>query len=370
MKILMTTDNLGGVWTFSTDMAQGLKKLGIEVVLAITGNPLSFTQKEKLEGVEYFFYPFRQEWMDDAWEDVEMAGRWLTEINELVRPDLVHLNTYSWGNLNWDVPVVMTLHSCVLSWWEAVKKEPAPEKWSFYKENVASGMYAADVLTAPSRTMLKAAEAHYGPFSNARVIYNGRESSQFAKAEKEPFVFSMGRLWDDAKNIRRLLEAAKDIRHAVYIAGDQPPELPAEQPGNVHFTGLLNQKEIAGWLSKAAVYALPVRYEPFGYTFLEAAFAGCALVGGNIRSMHEIWGDDAMLFADPDDPGQLAKLINHLFENEEEINRLSAASLQKAQNQYSLEKMLEEYKELYWEARMAFQHSTVEAGQTCKIKNK
>ena len=366
MKILMTTDNLGGVWTFSTDLAKGLKKYGIEVVLAITGTPLTFAQKEKLEGVEYFFEPFHQEWMDNAWEDMEMAGQWLMKINKLVSPDLVHLNTYSWGKLDWNVPVVMTLHSCVLSWWEAVKKEPAPEKWSVYKQHVASGMQAADVLTAPSRTMLRAAETHYGPFSNAKVIYNGRNGSRFTQAEKESFVFSMGRLWDEAKNIRLLVEAAKNIRYPIYIAGDQPPELPVEQAENIYFTGLLNQEEIAGWLSKAAVYALPVRYEPFGYTFLEAAFAGCALVGGNIRSMHEIWGD-AMLYTDPDDPEQLAEAINHLLENEEKRNRLSTASFPKAHERYTLGRMLEQYEALYREAAMAYQYSTVEAGRTIKF---
>jgi glycogen synthase len=39
MKVLMTTDNIGGVWTYALAMAHGLKKHGVEVVLAVIGNP-------------------------------------------------------------------------------------------------------------------------------------------------------------------------------------------------------------------------------------------------------------------------------------------------------------------------------------------
>ena len=346
----MTTDNLGGVWTFSTDLAKGLKRFGMEVILAVTGSPLSVSQKEELGGISWHFKPFRQEWMDDPWADIEAGGRWLMQLQERVCPDVVHLNACTWGNLDWRVPVIMTLHSCVLSWWEAVKKEAAPETWSLYREKVTGGIQAADMLTAPGFTMLQAAEKFYGPFRNKKVIYNGCDGSVFKKAEKQPFVFSMGRLWDEAKNINLLIQAARQINYPVYIAGGKMVDDLSGIPDNVCFTGLLSHLEISHWLSRAAVYALPVRYEPFGYTFLEAAFSGCALVGGDIPSMHEIW-DEAMVFIDPDDPGKLARAINLLLEDDAERERFSVAAFCRAQERYSLENMQVLYQDLYLQMR-------------------
>ena len=47
-------------------------------------------------------------------------------------------------------------------------------------------------------------------------------------------------------------------------------------------------------MGRAAIYALPARYEPFGLSILEAALSGCALVIGDIPSLREIWADAAL----------------------------------------------------------------------------
>ena len=62
--------------------------------------------------------------------------------------------------------------------------------------------------------------------------------------------------------------------------------------------GRLSAGELADWYARAAIYALPARYEPFGLSALEAALSGCALVLGDIPSLREIWGD-AALFVPP-----------------------------------------------------------------------
>ncbi len=350
MRVLMTTDNIGGVWTFATDLAKGLNALGIDVTLAVTGNALTVAQREDLRGIPFYFAPFKQEWMDDPWEDVDRAGKWLLQIAGQVRPHVVHLNSYTWGSLGWKAPVVITLHSCVLSWWRAVKKHPAPESWNRYRNRVSRGIRAARVLTAPTQAMLKSAETIYGPFEECRVIPNGRNSEFFRSAEKQDIIFSMGRLWDEAKNIRLLLQASRMIPYPIYIAGERPERKSRDIPDHVHFTGHLDCCKIAEWLSKAAVYALPVRYEPFGYSFLEAAFSGCALVGGDIPSLREIW-KEAMIYVDPDKPAELANTINMLFEQQEKRKELSAAALLAA-GQYILERMLENYRDLYNEVRI------------------
>jgi hypothetical protein len=58
----------------------------------------------------------------------------------------------------------------------------------------------------------------------------------------------------------------------------------------VRCLGPLEASELAGWMHRAAIYALPARYEPFGLSALEAAQAGCALVLGDLSSLREVWG--------------------------------------------------------------------------------
>ena len=48
----------------------------------------------------------------------------------------------------------------------------------------------------------------------------------------------------------------------------------------------------------------------FGFSVLEAALSGCALVLGDIPSLREIWGD-AALFVPPDDTERSAKTLSN-----------------------------------------------------------
>jgi hypothetical protein len=151
------------------------------------------------------------EWMENPWDDLEQAGAWLMKLEASHKPDLVHLNQYAHGTLPWRAPLIMTGHSCVLSWWHSVHGCEAPESWARYKRHVGSGVRAADVVTAPSRTMLTALQKHYGPLPRSRVLYNGRDGRRFGRAAKQNIVISMGRMWDEAKNLRALDDACAKV---------------------------------------------------------------------------------------------------------------------------------------------------------------
>ena len=163
--------------------------------------------------------------MDEPWADVNRAGDWLLEIAAEIQPDIVHLNGYAHGALPWGAPVLMVAHSCVLSWWAAVKGEEAPPSYDEYRRRVARGLAAADCVVAPTAAMLDALRAHYGPFARNRVIYNARDRARFTPAAKQARVIAAGRLWDDAKNVGALDAAAPHVRWPIQVAGE------CEQPG-------------------------------------------------------------------------------------------------------------------------------------------
>lgn len=311
-KILMTADTVGGVWTYALELIRALAPHGIEVALATMGAKLTdeqWSEADELENVRIFESDFRLEWMDDPWDDVERAGRWLLELERAFQPDLVHLNGYAHGALPWSSPILMVAHSCVPSWWQAVHKATAPERWNRYREAVRAGLCAADLVVAPSQAMLDCLENHYGALANTAVIYNARRAPEPQPNEKEEIVLCAGRLWDDAKNIRALAEVAHLLPWPVCVAGDaRHPNGTVSRFDNVRSLGRLGLQEVTRWYGRAGVYALPARYEPFGLSALEAANAGCALVLGDIPSLREIWGD-AALFVAPDDRESLARTL-------------------------------------------------------------
>src|SRR5436190_15714449 len=98
MKVLMTTDTVGGVWTYAIDLAKALQSHDIEFELATMGAPLSPHQRaaaESLPNVHIHESAFKLEWMDDPWRDVAEAGRWLLDLEQETSPDLIHLNGYA-----------------------------------------------------------------------------------------------------------------------------------------------------------------------------------------------------------------------------------------------------------------------------------
>src|SRR5207237_8073203 len=103
--------------------------------------------------------------------------------------------------LPWPRPVLVAGHSCVLSWWEAVKREPAPVRWKRYRDAVRCGLAAADRIVAPSETMRAALHRHYGVATPSLVIPNGIALEAVQTRSKGDFVFAAGRLWDEAKNL-------------------------------------------------------------------------------------------------------------------------------------------------------------------------
>ena len=348
-KILLTTDTGGGVWTYSVELAGQLAARGHQVVLASLGSlatPAQLAQVASLPNVQLQASAWKLEWMDNPWEDVDRSSAWVLELADRVRPDLVHLNTLAHGTLPWQAPTLLVAHSCVLTWWQSVKGEPAPRGWDTYRQRVAASLQGVDAVVAPSASLLTQLADTYGPLPSARVIYNGREAAEFPPLAKEQFILATGRLWDEAKNVSALARVAKRLPWPVYAAGDnRSPDGRAIDPGGMRFLGRLTSVELAGWLGRAAIFVAPARYEPFGLGVLEAALAGCVLVLGDIASLREVWGDTAV-FVPPGDDEALCSAITALTQNPAARDRLARRSRARALA-YTPQRMAEEYLKQY-----------------------
>jgi glycogen(starch) synthase len=202
----MTADTIGGVWTYALELTRALAPHGVEVRLATMGAPLSAAQRKEVRAVANLSVSesnFKLEWMKDPWRDVRLSSEWLLRLADQFEPDVAHLNGYCHGALDWRAPVLIVGHSCVASWWKAVKGEDAPADWDRYRSEVARGLAEADLVIAPTRAMLDALAEHYGPQPNSRVVPNGRAGAPLSAQcdpRRQSRVGSPGRFTSRAKS--------------------------------------------------------------------------------------------------------------------------------------------------------------------------
>lgn len=355
----MTADAVGGVWTYALELIRSLAPA--KVVLAIMGPAPDADQQAEAQAIpnlELVTGDFRLEWMEDPWADVDTAGEWLLSLEAHHKPDLIHLNGYCHAALPWRAPCLVAAHSCVLSWWEAVKDGPAPREWRRYASEVAAGLRAADHVVAPSHAMLDCLRRHYHELHSSSVIVNGRQGSFAIPDQKEPIVLSAGRLWDEAKNTRVLAKAAEGLSWPVFLAGEAGPPR-ASHYESVRLLGKLSGTDLAGWYARASIYALPARYEPFGLSVLEAAQAGCALVLADIPSLRELW-DGAAVFVPASDPSLWEATLTELVRRPEVRSDLGRLASGRARL-YPTERMKDSYLDLYHRLLRSHQSRFAEA---------
>jgi glycogen(starch) synthase len=347
--VLMTTDTLGGIWSYPLDLAAGLAQAGTRTLLASMGPAPSGPQRAAAAAVPGLILEvstFRLEWLPGAEDELRRAGNWLLQLEQRQAPDVIHLTGYAHAPLRWRAPTLVVAHSCVLSWWRAVHGGQLPSSWDAYAQAVARGLAAANLVVAPTAAHLRGIEALYGRRPGARVIHNGADAVLYRSEPKREVIFSAGRVWDEAKNVQALDAVAPRLAWPVVVAGDwRPPTGGGEPPSNLLCLNLLERAQVRDWLATAAIYASPARYEPFGLGALEAALSGCALVLGDIPTLRELWSD-AALFVQPDDHEALLAALTDLVERPSLRESFGRAARARGLD-YSLELMTRGYLEAY-----------------------
>ncbi len=355
-KILMTTDAVGGVFGYSVTLARTLAARGCRVHLVVTGPAPRLHQREllaALDGVEVEVLDLALEWLDPDGADLARAARTLAVLARRVAPDVVHLNSYREAQYDWPAPVVVVAHSCVTSWWRACRAaDPDEPRWRTYAAHVAGGLAAADVWVAPTAAHRAMVRALHRPPRHGLVIWNGIKPLG-ARPAKEAFILAAGRLWDEAKNIAVLARAGDRVAWPVRIAGPTTsPDAAAGRQcveGRVELLGELHQHALHAEMRRAAIFAAPALYEPFGLAVAEAASAGCALVLSDISSLRELW-EGAALFIDPKDPIAVANGCERLRQDEALRLRLQRAAVARARR-YAAEPMADASLNIYRDLR-------------------
>ena len=332
MRIFMTTDTIGSVWTFTRELVEQYMQRGHSVVLMSLGPAPTETQRAWCEQMrrasptQFHFEPCTSplEWMDDNEHAYIAPAPTMLRIVETFKPHVMHTSQYCFGALPTLVPRVVTAHSDLLSWSAACRPrgiDPAP--WlDRYLVMVQRGLDNADAVVAPTAWMLSALERNFRVSRPRSVIAQGRSlepgNQPVFVQTYEPQAVTVGRLWEQEKNLALLTEArsampivlARRRRYGVPYLMERHPSIRLSPP--LSEAGLLNL------FRESSVYVSPSLYEPFGLAALEAALCGCAVVANDLPSLREVWGDAATYFTSPaelevilaklnDDPAALAE---------------------------------------------------------------
>lgn len=300
LRLLMTTDAVGGVWRYSVDLAGGLAAHGVQVVLAVLGpaaGPAQRREAEAVPGLRLMNTGLPLDWTAKAPAELDRASERLASLAALVGAGGIHLHAPALvGAVRWPAPVVAVAHSCVATWWRAVRGGAMPDDFAWRTAATQAGLLAADAVIAPSAAHGRAIEAVYGPIS-VQVVHNGSRPRR-AKAQRRPAVLTAGRLWDEGKAVAWLDRAAAGLGAPVLAAGPlRGPDGPTAHFDHLQLLGNLGPDALAAEYAGATVFASMARYEPFGLAVLEAAQAGMALVLSDAPSFRELWEDAAIFVA-------------------------------------------------------------------------
>lgn len=305
--MLLTTDAVGGVWRYSLDLAAGMVQRPILVVLGPSPSPLQRDEAAAL-GLRLIDTGLPLDWTaaDPAALTAVTAALKDLAAGQGVRSVHLHAPALA-GPDRWEPATVVVAHSCVATWWQAVRGGgPLPDDLAWRAEATRIGLHTADAVIAPSDAHAEATRRAYGDCVMT-TVHNGAPPPLAGEARGEGDstgpILTAGRLWDEAKNATGLDQIASRLDTPIHAAGPVagPNGAQIHLP-NLHLLGSLDARAMRRAYAKASVFASLARYEPFGLSVLEAAQSGLRLVLSDIPTFRELWDGAARFVSLDADP--------------------------------------------------------------------
>ena len=347
LRVLMTLDAVGGVWRYAMDLARGLRAEGVETVFLGFGpspSPALRAEAEAVGALDWEDAPL--DWLAEGPEALARVPDLVARAARRHGADLLHLNLPSQAaGIETDRPVLVVSHSCVATWFRAVRGTGLPPGWEWQGDLNARGLARARVAVAPSRAHADALLACYGRIPGLRVVHNATRATE-ERAPERPFLLASGRWWDEGKGGATLDAAAAltdwPVRLLGPLTGANGTTL---APAHALPDGELPHPEAVALMRGAGVFVSPSLYEPFGLAVAEAARMGLPLVLSDIATFRELW-DGAALFFPPRDAEALARAANRLAADPAERRRLGAAARERSRR-FTLEAQARAMRDVY-----------------------
>jgi len=255
------------------------------------------------------------------------------------RVDLVHCSAGTMPLLS-PVPAVVTVHDVA---WMRVQAHARPYARAYFGAfALARYRRARRILvdSAFSRDELLAVAPQLDP-GRIDIVYPGVAadiaSVVRARDDEAPFVLAVGTV-ERRKNLETLVRAVAAIPKLRLVAAGPPTPYVdrcrevARETGagdRIEFRGYVPRGDLLALYARAALAAVPSRYEGFGYAAAQALCAGVPLLASNAASLPEIVRDAAPLLAPEDWAAWSAAILAALDAREE---REAAAHARRSEN--------------------------------------
>jgi glycosyltransferase involved in cell wall biosynthesis len=329
MRILLTTDAVGGVWQYTAELATALAARGVECVVAVLGPAPDAGQRAMLSpalaplvrtdssvraatgsadsergpraAITLIQTDLPLDWTCAHAAPVLAAGAAIAALATEHAVDLIHYNMPTLAAAGPPgLPTIAVAHGCVSTWWEAAKGTPLEAGYRWHRALTADGLRNVDRVVAPTAAYAAIVERHNTLEQGVLAIHNGRTLAQMPDAPIADVALTVGRLWDGVKNVALLDRAAARLSIPFLAAGAaKGPHGETIRLDHLRALGHIPGDQLAAQLARRPIFVSAASFEPFGLAVLEAAQAGCALVLADIPTFRELW-DGAATFVSLD----------------------------------------------------------------------
>jgi N-acetyl-alpha-D-glucosaminyl L-malate synthase BshA len=258
------------------------------------------------------------------------------------------------------VPVVTTLHGTDIT---LIGQDPS------FAPVVTWSINASDGVTAVSDYLRKETYEHFDVSNGIEVIPNFIDTDRFKRQNKEHFkqalcpngekVIVHVSNFRPVKNAKQVVEIFSRLRTdddlpvKLLLVGDGPDRVPAEREArelgvydDVRFLG--KQDPVEEILSIADVFLMPSGSETFGLAALEAMACEVPVVASHVGGLPELIVDEETGYlCELDDVDAFHRRTRALLTDDDLHARMSAASRQRAEDAFDINKIVPMYEEYY-----------------------
>ena len=357
-----------GIETYVANAYDALRSLGVPVYILSENTKFGFWPQH-IKTLKHENYTKIVEVITAQVKKLKKEGR--IEIFEMEE-------TYGWAHgvaQDIPVPLVVKVHGpgFIIDKVEGILED----KRSIQRvKDELSSMQSAAGVTAPSRDILRRAQAYYGvEFKNTRVIPNPikiipeKERWKLSQCDRKKILF-VGR-FDRHKGADILLEAFGSILRKmpaaklVFAGPDRGLDkdgqhweikeyikrvMPVQHRGNVQWLGQVSAKAVERLRRESFLTVISSRYENFGNNLLEPMAYGCPTVASGIGGNPEIMesGRNGLLF-EVENPDDLAEKALSLLGDEALAERLGKQAAEDVGERYHPQKIAHEMLDYYAE---------------------
>jgi len=306
----------GGDTLQVTQTARHLRRLGIEVDIKLTHEPIDYAKYDLL----HFFNIIRPA---DIGCHVRDSGKPF-----VVSTLLIDYSGYDKHHRKGIYGLLgRLLPSGALEYWKTLAryllgKDKLMTKSYLLKgqqQSVREILDGASLLFSNSLLESRQLEQQYQVGSNCIPIPNGLDAELFSYNEKQPkdehLVLCVARI-EGIKNQINLIKALNNTRYRLLIIGDYAPnqlsyyrECRKIAAANVQFLEHIPQQELVQYYQRAKVHILPSWFETCGLSSLEAGAMGCNIVITDKGYTREYYEDYAF-YCDPGNPSSILKAVD------------------------------------------------------------